>query len=139
MTELRKNYVALVNAWASEEDGQEVVDLIVDRMNKLGAYVESVYTMEVTLPSLRFRYEGEEYRDKVMALDSRRRSAHEAAIAAVAQLTRWAKAVGVDPMFVGDLDDRYAIADFCMEAVKTFFRNGRADHRGTDEEFKEVH
>lgn len=137
MTELRKRYMELVNSWAAED--VEVVDLIVDRMNKLGDYVESVYMMEVTLPTLRFRYEGDEYREKVMALDSRRRSAHEMAISATTQLTRWAKIVGAEPMFAGDLDDRYEIADFCMEVVNEFFNGGRADHRGTDDEFRGEH
>lgn len=136
MKNVVKNFKALVNAWADDE---EVLELIEDNMNAFPTYVSSVYNMEYHIQMVRIRYKGEpeKIQDITMTLDSQRRMAHESAIRAVTQLCRWATIKGVDPIYHGDLEDRYEIADFCRDIVLHFFDNGRGthtyDHKKIDE------
>lgn len=136
MKNVVKNFKALVNAWADDE---EVLELIEDNMNAFPTYVSSVYNMEYHIQMVRIRYKGEpeKIQDITMTLDSQRRMAHESAIRAVTQLCRWATIKGVDPIYHGNLEDRYEIADFCRDIVLHFFDNGRGthtyDHKKIDE------
>ena len=118
-----ENFKKLVEAWRDDED---VLELIENNMNSFAKYVESVYTMEyrIKMARIRFAGEGEKIRDITMNLDRQRRICHEAAIRSVAQLCRWATMKGVNPIFDGDLEDRYQIADFCRAIVLHFFDSG---------------
>lgn len=114
----KERFINLVKATEKDEDMLSVIE---DQMNNLASYVNAVYAMEVQIQTLRFRLEGEEYRDAVTALDKRRRNAHEAAIAGCSILNRMAKMVNAEDMYDGDLDDRYAVADFCIKVVDELF------------------
>lgn len=117
---IKKNFIALVNAWGTRDD---ILKMIENNMNLLLDYVCAVYNMETQLPILRFRLEGEAYRDAVMELDQRRRRSHNAAISGTAALCRMATMQNVASMFDGVFDtndcafDRNVIGDFCMAAV----------------------
>lgn len=117
---IKKNFIALVNAWGTRDD---ILKMIENNMNLLLDYVCCVFNMETQLPILRFRLEGEAYRDAVMELDQRRRHSHNAAISGTAALCRMAAMRNVAPMFDGVFDmndctfDRNVIGDFCMAAV----------------------
>lgn len=119
---MKKEFLQLIEAYKEDED---FLDAILENMSRIVRYVDAVTAMEYQIPIIYARYEGEEVRDKIQNLDSRRRTAHEAAIVAVAQLTRWAKVKEVSPMFDGDVTNRYEIADFCMDLVKEFFKEGQ--------------
>lgn len=114
----KERFVNLVKAANGDED---TLALIEDQMNNLASYVDSVYAMEVQIQTLRFRLEGEDYREAVSALDKRRRSAHEAAIAGCSILNRVAKMVGVEDMYSGNLEDRHEVAEFCIAVVDELF------------------
>lgn len=114
----KERFELLVKAAGNDED---ILTLIEDSMNTLSSYVSAVYAMEVQIQTLRFRLEGAEYRDAVMELDKRRRSAHEAAIASCSVLNRVASILGTEVMYTGNLDDRYEVADFCIAIVEELF------------------
>lgn len=114
----KERFELLVKAAGNDED---ILTLIEDSMNALSSYVSAVYAMEVQIQTLRFRLEGAEYRDAVMELDKRRRSAHEAAIASCSVLNRVAYIIGTEAMYTGNLDDRYEVADFCVAIVEELF------------------
>ena len=115
----KTNFITLVNSYNDDEDA---LDLIETNMNNLNGYVSAVYAMEVQIQTLRFRLDGEDYREAVTNLDKRRRNAHEAAIAACSILNRLA---GVDPLYSGDLEDRNEVAEFCIAIVDELF-HGRS-------------
>lgn len=127
----KERFELLVKAAGNDED---ILTLIEDSMNALSSYVNAVYAMEVQIQTLRFRLEGAEYRDAVMELDKRRRSAHEAAIASCSVLNRVASIIGSEAMYTGNLDDRYEVADFCIAIVEELF-HGRTK-RTVDELLK---
>lgn len=114
----KERFELLIKAAGNDED---ILTLIEDSMNALSSYVNAVYAMEVQIQTLRFRLEGAEYRDAVMELDKRRRSAHEAAIASCSVLNRVASIIGSEAMYTGNLDDRYEVADFCIAIVEELF------------------
>lgn len=104
----------------------EVLEFIQGCMERMQDYVNAVYMQQVSIPIVMARYEGEEQRWRIEEYDKSRRYAHDSAIAAVAQLNRLAGSVSVEPMFKGDPDDRYEVADFCEKAVTEFFDAGQA-------------
>lgn len=118
----KTNFIALVNAYSKDEDALELIET---NMNNLNNYVSAVYAMEVQIQTLRFRLEGDEYREAVTNLDRRRRSAHEAAIAACSILNRLAGLEGVEPLYSGNLEDRNEVAEFCIAIVDELF-HGRS-------------
>lgn len=118
-------FLALVQEYKNNED---VLDIIEHGMNNFMLYVQSVYTMEVRLPIIKFTKEGQDLIDAIAQLDTYRRHAHEAAIASCNVIGRIAKAADMDPLFDGDSNDRLAVADFCMQTVDEFF----AERKGTD-------
>ena len=119
---IRTRFEALTKAFA---DDVEMLSYISDNMNRIVGYVKACVIMEYQMPIIHARYDGDVVREKIMDLDMTRRIKHDAAIAATSQLTRWAKMVNVEPVFDGDLEDRYAIADFCLEVVKSFFESSQ--------------
>lgn len=130
----KEKFLAMVNA---NKDNDFVLKMIVNYMNALGDYVASVYRMEMQMPILRFRLDGEEFRDAVMDLDRARRIAHESAIAACGILNRICEKSGVENLFDGNVEDRNEVADFCMSAVDTIFKD-RAKKRHSLEEMVEA-
>ena len=64
---------------------------------------------------------------EIEKLDHNRRAHHERAIIGVKRLNRFAEMEGVEKIFTGDVEDRYAIADFCRDVTVEMFddRTGR--------------
>ena len=117
---MKEKYINLVNVCKEDADMLEIVN---SDIAALGLYVNAVYMMETTLPIIRVRYDGEELRDRVERLDRNRRDYHERAIMGVKRLNRFAAMMNVEEIFDGDVNDRYAIADFCMETVTEIFND----------------
>ena len=72
---------------------------------------------------IREKYEGEKVRDALEKNDQDRHNAHERAIMGVKRLNRFAGMKGLEPIFDGDVSNRYEVADFCCETVKEYFDN----------------
>ena len=72
---------------------------------------------------IREKYEGEKVRDALEKNDQDRHNAHERAIMGVKRLNRFAEMKGLEPIFDGDVSNRYEVADFCCETVKEYFDN----------------
>lgn len=122
---IKEKFLNLVNSCKNDRD---MLDIIESDMRALGEYVYAVHMMETSLPIIRVNYEGQELRDRVEKLDHNRREYHERAIMGVKRLNRFAEMEGVEKIFVGDVNDRYAIADFCRDTTIEMFndRTGRS-------------
>lgn len=89
------------------------------------AYVNSVLeTASLEFSSSRYYFEPEDcksWQELVMEKDKKRRISHETAVAAVTQLKRYCKQYDVEDVLNVDVEDRYAVADFCCEYVNDVF------------------
>lgn len=90
-------------------------------INSMGDYVNAVLYMETGLQVARFRLEGQEFRDRVMELDRRRKTAHDAMLGRVASLNRICRMVGCPVFFEGDVEKRHAVADYASAVVQALF------------------
>lgn len=122
---IKEKFLNLVNACKNDS---EMLEIIESDMKALGEYVYAVHMMETSLPIIHINYEGEELRDRVEKLDRNRRDNHDRAIMGVKRLNRFAEMEGVEKIFTGDIEDRYAIADFCRDVTVEMFndRTGRS-------------
>ena len=121
---IKEKFLNLVNACKNDS---EMLEIIESDMKALGEYVYAVHMMETSIPIIHINYEGEELRDRVEKLDRNRRDHHDRAIMGVKRLNRFAEMEGVEKIFTGDIEDRYAIADFCRDVTVEMFddRTGR--------------
>lgn len=71
---IKEKFQALVSACTGDAD---MLDILDSDMKALSDYVNAVYAMETSIPIILARYEGEEVRDRIQALDQRRRDKHE--------------------------------------------------------------
>ena len=115
---IKERYLELLKP---HECDDEIYDFIERGMQNISDYVQTVYRMEMLTPIVTLSCDGEEVRDRISKLDSERRIAHEAAIAAVKKLNRWATANNLPKLFEGDENNRQEVANFCAECVKEFF------------------
>ena len=115
---IKEKFLNLVNVCKNDRD---MLDIIESDTRALGEYVYAVHMMETALPIIRINYEGQELRDRIEKLDHNRRAHHERAIIGVKRLNRFAEMEGVEKIFSGDINDRYAIADFCRDATVEMF------------------
>lgn len=112
----------------SDPEGKETsFDMLESGLAALQGYVGVVYQMEVSIPILRERLDTpQEIGERIMELDQRRRTYHNAAVARCASMNRLCEIVGAENLYEGDTEDRNAVAEFCMAAVKEVF-SGRTD------------
>lgn len=121
---IKEKFLNLVNACKNDS---EMLEIIESDMKALGEYVYAVHMMETSIPIIHINYEGEELRDRVEKLDRNRRDHHDRAIMGVKRLNRFAEMEGVEKIFTGNIENRYAIADFCRDATVEIF-NDRTGH-----------
>ena len=117
----KEMYEELVKAAVNDEDPDFIRQSITMCMQSFSAYVDVVYNMEVQIKIGATRYEGDDYRNFVMNLDAGRRAAHESAISHCSMLNKICKMLGVQEICDCDINDRYAVADFCMAITKEIF------------------
>ncbi len=87
-------------------------------------YVKAVYMLEVSVQLISARtFDAREAAEEVAEQDRKRRVMHEAAIAAVSSCNRMAERFGVQPVFDGNIEDRYEVADFCGDFVVEIFES----------------
>lgn len=123
-----ENYKTLISTLTSEKNVADAkahmaFSTIEDSMNSFNDYVNCVNHCEVKIALAYATYEGQELRDYVTDLDQRRRRHHECAISSTSICNRIAGMYGVDNIFEGDVNDRFQVADFCLEVVNDLFTN----------------
>ena len=123
-----ENYVNLLKAY---KDDPEDLKFIQERMIKPLNYVNSVVKEAIDTPALKERYWDDTslFQYNVMRLDKARRLAHEDCISAVSQLNRLCETQNLSLIFQGDINDRYAVADFAIDAVRTFYESNQSKTR----------
>lgn len=129
---LKEKYETLLKEVIKDEDKDFLLETIEDKVSSFPRYVEQVYNMEVLIPILYARYEGEELRDKITNLDLSRRMAHESAIAACSCLNRLCDSFGV-PKICPESTNRGLIADFVGKFVYEMFLCGTGHVNGMDD------
>lgn len=112
------NYVELLEYFKTDHD---VLDIIKTDIAHLQEYVQAVYSMETLIPIYRVRYDDDDLRYHIEKLDNARRDKHNLAIMSVKRLNRFADLAKLPRLFDGNVDDRYEVADFCMNTVNTVF------------------
>lgn len=123
-------YMVLINTVKEKEkeDLDGMLNFIEKDYNSFEAYINSIYNMELILPMLKFKYEGQDYRDKVMELDSRRRSAHERAMGACRSINKYCEYYGLDQMFP-DYEERSFYTDLIHRVYNDFVAAGKLKKR----------
>lgn len=127
----------LMEACKAEADD---LDFIESRVNKLVDYVQYVSFMETRIQRLSIEgINGEEWRDKVQALDENRRSKHEVAMSAVNQLNRLAVAEGLEPFYDGPVDHehRNEVGDLCQAVCSEYFEGRHLQPLNVSDLFEE--
>lgn len=115
-------FQTLSNKAASEPDDLEIIQ---DAIDSFTSYVKDV---DVGEQQIRFAYatlDGDELRQRVTAVDARRRRCHEEAICNAKLLNRLAELYQVSAVFTGDFGDRLQVADFCLDVTVELFENRR--------------
>lgn len=103
----------------------EDYEIIEDLVKCCVDYVSDVDVGETQIKRFYATMEGDELREAVMNVDRRRRNYHEAAIASCKMINRFAHMSGVNDVFIGDIDNRYEVADFCLEITTHIYQNRR--------------
>lgn len=73
-------------------------DKVLSHYHKVFDYSDIVAREPSRIMNAQFRLEGEDYRDEIMRIDARRRSAHDAAITSLSILNRIAEKSNVSPV-----------------------------------------
>lgn len=110
------NVEAFVKVQALNDDF--IIEAVADAVESFTKYVQTVDQTETLINIASVRYEGEEYREMIMRYDRMRKDRHEEALANVAMLNRIAAKYNINDVFIGDVGDRYAVADFCLDIVE---------------------
>lgn len=113
-------YEKVTKAYTNDADA---LDLIQKAVVSMADYVREVCFFETRMSVLSDtkQYSGEELRSEKERIDQKRHDAHESAISGVKLLNRLAEMKGLDPIFCGDITNRYEIADFCGKCVAEIF------------------
>lgn len=115
-------FQTLSNKAASEPDDIEIIQ---DAVDSFTSYVKDV---DIGEQQIKFAYatlDGDELRQRVTAVDARRRRSHEAAISNAKLLNRLAEIYQVSAVFTGNFSDRLQVADFCLDITVELFENRR--------------
>lgn len=109
------------------KDDELIIEMLNDTINDASKYVDVVTRNEALIKTLRFRLEGYDFRIRVQELDDLRRRTHNGLIANLKSLNRLLVTDKKDDLllFEGDINDRYQVADWAMEAVNNIFTNRR--------------
>ena len=125
------------------------LDSLAKWLNSFSEYFNAVVNMQSIMSIYSVQYEGEEYRDRVQALDQTRRDKHILATQAINKINRSAKSYGMSEIFpVGKelkpdprewkddpqaerkaKDDRELAADYIYEFCKQVFLDGQSHNQ----------
>lgn len=105
-----------------DENALTEMDIVSRAVKACVEYVSNVDNGENAIRTAYFRHEGEDLRSVIEGIDKSRRIAHENAIACVSMLNRVATLFNhMDVIFIGDINDRLQVADFCLEVTVKLF------------------
>lgn len=109
------------------KDDELIIEMLNDTINDASKYVDVVTRNEALIKTLRFKLEGYDFRIRVQELDDLRRRTHNGLIANLKSLNRLLVTDKKNDLllFEGDINDRYQVADWAMEAVNNIFANRR--------------
>lgn len=122
--DIKKQFSELIYKLGELKDidvSKDCITYIEDIIGTCGVYVEKVTQMEAAIATARFIMEPEEYRTYISNLDKSRRISHDGIMANMAILNRYCRLAEVPPIYKGDLNNRYEVAEFAMSIVQAFF------------------
>lgn len=117
--------VSVIKERVIKSDQESLSDLqaVVDCVNTCGNYVQAVIQFEVQISSASALCDVTQAAEIYQVEDLARRNAHEAAIIHVRVLNRLCDAYCVERNYLGDISNRFQVADFCGELTNTVFQN----------------
>lgn len=118
-------------------DREEAYDLMADSLNSMPNYVNSVVNEQIMMPIISARYDGQDYRDAVMKLDSTRRMCHDNAIIGINMMNRLCENLNLEPFAEVDTTDRHAVADFVGKTVNELYNQGINNNSEQVEKYKD--
>ena len=101
----------------------EDFEILEDVVKSCTNYVSDVDIGETQIRRFYATLEGEELREKVQAVDRRRRAHHEEAISNCKLINKLAEIYKVSPVFTGDSENRLQVADFCLDVTVAIFES----------------
>ena len=108
---------------SNSADAADDLEALNDAMTSFREYVNRIDAGEQQIKLAAIRFEGSEFREMVSRYDRNRHNAHEDAIANVRLVNRLAAVYDVEPLFVGDDQERLQVADFCLDVTVQLFQN----------------
>ena len=114
-----KSYIQLIKA----EKDPDVLEYIEDTIKVCCNYVKAVDMMETQIVTARMRMDQEKYQTFIQNIDTHRRALHNDAIESTSFLNRIAERNGIEKIFKGNKENRYEVADFCLQVVTEIFNN----------------
>jgi len=117
-----------MSALAKSGDSDAAMDIgdVKKTMDSFYDYVNTVDQTEIRIKIAYALMDGAELRDAITLYDTSRRRAHECAIASARALNRYARFYNADRIYLGSDEDRYEVADFCLQVTVKMFQNGQA-------------
>lgn len=97
------------------------LEIIQDAVESFTSYVKDVDVGEQQIKLAYATMDGDELRQRVTAIDARRRRHHEDAISNVKLLNRLAEIYQISAIFTGEIEDRLQVADFCLDITVELF------------------
>lgn len=122
--------VQQINTEKDDELRDITLQLLEKSLNFFPQYLEKVYMMEIQVPILYAKYEGENLKDKIADLDENRRLVHNCVIDACGKLNRLCDKYMVE-RFCPDTVDRQEVADFCAQITTELFLSGIGKDQNT--------
>ena len=105
-------------------DAEDAYESIGTALDSFTNYANTVIHQQHMLPIYYARFEGQDLRDKIMSDDSRRKIAHDNAIAYVGFMNRLSDRLGLEPFADVDTNDRHEVARFIGDFVNETYNNG---------------
>lgn len=99
--------------------------LLEDLVELCASYVETVVKMESSITTMRFRLEGDAYREYVRTWDTRRKLLHNSVTASFSSVDRMARGMGMAPLVEGSIEDRYYMGQLAKEVVDGYYEDRR--------------
>lgn len=101
----------------------DCITYVEDIINGCSHYVDRVTQMESAICTAKFVMEPDDYRTYISNLDKSRKIAHDGVVVNMAILNKYCRLADVEPIYKGDLDNRYEVAEFAMVIVKAYFQD----------------
>lgn len=98
----------------------DYIEILDDICQKCLDYMNSVEAHSKAIELIRFRYDADELKDRIREADLHRHIIHETAISNCNLLNRLADTFHIGKVFTGNVENRFEVADFCMEVYQNF-------------------